>query len=153
MSILDQDLMQSMLQAADKDNKYGLSQNAPESLNLLIKVIQLEQFSEKDINAYLTKICNNQMTIPVLEVILSIIRLYSFKRIQGFAHINNPQAFAVIKDLEDFLLQEITCILQNNKENIVINYSKIDLIMNYIKKKYGKIYFNIWITLKKIINK
>jgi 1-aminocyclopropane-1-carboxylate deaminase/D-cysteine desulfhydrase-like pyridoxal-dependent ACC family enzyme len=93
------------------------------------------------------------MTAPTLEIILALIRLYSSKRLQAIPHINNPIAFAVLKDLEDYLLEEITCILQNNKENLVINHSKVSLIMGYVKKNYGKFYFNVCKVIKKIINK
>lgn len=153
MSMLDNDLIQSMLKKAEAETVINPQQNSQASLSLLIKVIQLEQFSDKDIKIYLSKICNNPMTAPTLEIILALIRLYSSKRLQAIPHINNPIAFAVLKDLEDYLLEEITCILQNNKENLVINHSKVSLIMGYVKKNYGKFYFNVCKVIKKIINK
>jgi hypothetical protein len=153
MSMLDNDLIQSMLKKAEAETVINPQQNQQASLSLLIKVIQLEQFSDKDIKIYLSKICNNPMTAPTLEIILALIRLYSSKRLQAIPHINNPIAFAVLKDLEDYLLEEITCILQNNKENLVINHSKVSLIMGYVKKNYGKFYFNVCKVIKKIINK
>jgi 1-aminocyclopropane-1-carboxylate deaminase/D-cysteine desulfhydrase-like pyridoxal-dependent ACC family enzyme len=151
--MLDNDLIQSMLKKAEAETVINPQQNSQASLSLLIKVIQLEQFSDKDIKIYLSKICNNPMTAPTLEIILALIRLYSSKRLQAIPHINNPIAFAVLKDLEDYLLEEITCILQNNKENLVINHSKVSLIMGYVKKNYGKFYFNVCKVIKKIINK
>lgn len=151
--MLDNDLIQSMLKKAEAETVINPQQNQQASLSLLIKVIQLEQFSDKDIKIYLSKICNNPMTAPTLEIILALIRLYSSKRLQAIPHINNPIAFAVLKDLEDYLLEEITCILQNNKENLVINHSKVSLIMGYVKKNYGKFYFNVCKVIKKIINK
>lgn len=141
--MLDKDLINACLKHAEEDNKNGLPQNPNESINLLIKIVQLEQFTPHDIKAYLSKVCNNPMTTPVLEVLLAIIRLYSFERLQQIPHINNPQAFAVIKDLEDYLLQRITNLLLDNKENLVINQSKVALLMGYMKKRYYSLYFKL----------
>ena len=156
MSMLDNDLIQSMLKKAEAETVINPQQNPQASLSLLVKVIQLEQFSKKDVEIYLAKICNNPMTTPTLEVILALVRMYSFRRLSIAPHqlaVSNPVAFSVLKDLEDYLLEEITCILQNNKENLVINHSKVSLIMGYVKKNYGKFYFNVCKALKKIINK
>lgn len=154
--MLDNDLIQSMLKKAEADTVINPQQNQQASLSLLVKVIQLEQFSKKDVEIYLAKMCNNSMTTPTLEVILALVRMYSYRRLSIPPHqlaITNPTAFAVLKDLEDYLLEEITCILQNNKENLVINHSKVSLIMGYIKKNYGKFSFNVCQMFKKIINK
>lgn len=141
--MLDRDLINACLKHADEDNKNGFQHNANDSVNLLVKVIQLEQFTQNDIKAYLSKICNNPMTAPTVEVLLSIIRLYSFERLQQIPHINNPQAFAVIKDLEDYLLQRVTSLLLDNKENLVINQSKISFLIGYMKKRYLNFYFRL----------
>lgn len=133
--MLDQDLIQNMMVRATEENNSISDTQRQKMQSLLIKVVQLEQFTDKDIKTYLMKICNNQMTVPVIEVMLSLIRLYPLKRLQELSHINNPIAFSVVKDIEDYLLHEISCILQMNKENLIVNHTKVSLIMSYIKKR------------------
>lgn len=139
--MLSNDLIAACLKHAEEDLKLkGSVRTQNEMGNLLIKVVQLEQFTQNDIRNYLYKLCNNQMTMPTIEVLLAIMRIYASERLPQIPHINNPQAFAVIKDLEDFLLQKITDILLDNKENLIINESKIHIVSKYLRKKYCGFY-------------
>ena len=144
--MLEEDLRTACLLSATEDNKNNFQQNKDYNTNRLIKIIQLEKLTENDVKIYLSRVCNNQMTIPTIEIMLSIIRLYPLIRLKETPHINNPQAFAVIKDLEDYLVESVSRLLFDNKENIVINESKVSLIKSYFKKCYFN--FNLWKIIK-----
>lgn len=148
--MLDQELINACLKHAERETE-SISKDS--NKNLFLKIVQLEQFDESDIKSYLAKICNNPMAIPSVEVILSIIRLYSYERLQKLSHINNPQAYAVIKDLEEYMLQKITYILCQNKQNIVINESKISILFHHLKSKFHGVCYKLKQMFFKLIKK
>lgn len=121
----------------------------------VIKIVELEQYSAKDIEMFLSHIAGNSMTIPTLEVLLSIMRLYQIERLGKMSYLNNPQALAIVKDMEDYFVKKVTCILANyhsNNPRMTINTSKINAITRYFIKHSG--YYNIiWNKLKLIFNK
>lgn len=145
MSILNIDLKQHFIEQSQDKNT-----NIKPIKQDVLKIIQLDKSSDDLYKTMVYKFLSNQQSLEALEFVLAYVKLYESKRLQEHPHLTNPQAKAILADLEQFLIDEISCILIKSNKDLIVNHSRIKLIMKYISKNYS---FNLSKLCKMIIFK